>query len=63
MGIFRKLGWPVVPDPVAYKSDQAHSFYLGDNLHQLKRSTHEWLGLLVYYLTGRTDALFPAPSP
>ena len=63
MGIFRKLGWPVVPDPVAYKSDQPHSYYLGDNLHQLRRSTHEWLGLLVYYLTGRTDALFPAPSP
>jgi uncharacterized SAM-binding protein YcdF (DUF218 family) len=61
VGIFLKLGWPVLPDPVAYKSDQPHSYYLGDNLHALNRGVHEWLGLLVYRLTGRTDALFPAP--
>ncbi len=61
MGIFRKLDWPVTPVPVAYKSDEAHSYFLGDNLHELDRSVHEWLGLLVYRLTGKTDALFPAP--
>jgi uncharacterized SAM-binding protein YcdF (DUF218 family) len=62
VGIFRKLDWPVVPIPVAYKSDAHHSSFLGDNLHELDRSSHEWLGLLVYRLTGKTDALFPAPA-
>ena len=61
VGIFRKLGWPVTPVPVAYKADNHHSYFLGDNLYQLDRGVHEWLGLLVYYLTGKTDALFPAP--
>jgi hypothetical protein len=23
---------------------------------------HEWVGLLVYWLTGRSDALFPGPT-
>jgi uncharacterized SAM-binding protein YcdF (DUF218 family) len=62
VGIFRKLDWPVTPVPVAYKSDTQHSSYLGDNLHELDRGSHEWLGLLVYRLTGKTDALFPAPA-
>ena len=62
VGIFRQLEWPVTPVPVAYKADNHHSYYLGDNLYQLDRSCHEWLGLLVYYLTGKTDALFPAPE-
>lgn len=62
VGIFRKLEWPVMPVPVAYKSDARHSFYLGDNLYELDRGVHEWLGLLVYRLTGKTDALFPAPA-
>ena len=62
VGIFRKLNWPVVPVPVAYKSDSRHSFLLGDNLQDLDRASHEWLGLLVYRLTGKTNALFPAPG-
>ena len=62
IGIFRKSGWPVVPVPVAYKSDSPHNYYLGDNLRQLDRGSHEWLGLLMYRLTGKTDALFPAPA-
>jgi uncharacterized SAM-binding protein YcdF (DUF218 family) len=61
VGIFRKAGWPVVAIPVSYKSDWPHSFVLADNLQDLDDSVHEWLGLLVYYLTGKTDALFPAP--
>ena len=62
VGIFRRLGWPVVPVPVAFKSDSQHSYFLGDNLHALDHSVHEWLGLVVYRITGKTDALFPAPA-
>jgi uncharacterized SAM-binding protein YcdF (DUF218 family) len=62
VGIFRKLDWPVTAIPVAYKSDSAHDYFLGANLHAIDRTAHEWLGLLVYRVTGKTDALFPAPS-
>jgi uncharacterized SAM-binding protein YcdF (DUF218 family) len=62
MGIFRKLGWPVIPVPVGYKSDGANSIDFANHLAQLDGAVHEWLGLLVYRLTGRTDALFPAPQ-
>ncbi|MEO8896353.1 MAG: YdcF family protein [Rhizomicrobium sp.] len=62
VGIFRKLNWPVTAIPVAYKSDGAHDYLLGANLHAIDRTVHEWLGLLVYRITGKTDALFPAPS-
>ena len=61
VGIFRKLGWPVLAVPVAYKSDASHSYFLGDNLDELDRTFHEWLGLPVYRVTGKTDALFPGP--
>jgi uncharacterized SAM-binding protein YcdF (DUF218 family) len=62
VGIFRRLNWPVVPVPVAFKSDSHHSFSLGGNLNDLDRGSHEWLGLLLYRLIGKTDALFPAPG-
>ena len=61
VGIFRKAGWPVVAIPVSYKSDWPHSFILADNLSDLDDSTHEWLGLLIYRLTGKTDSFFPGP--
>jgi len=62
VGIFRKLGWPVMAVPVAYKSDSPQSYFLGDDLREVDRAVHEWLGLLVYRVTGKTDALFPAPA-
>lgn len=62
VGIFRKAGWPVIAVPVDYKADKQGGMELGDNLSELDRAAHEWLGLLVYYLTGKTDALFPAPG-
>jgi uncharacterized SAM-binding protein YcdF (DUF218 family) len=62
VGIFRKAGWPVIAVPVAYKADKPNAFDLGDNLSQLDHAAHEWLGLLVYYIAGKTDALFPAPG-
>jgi uncharacterized SAM-binding protein YcdF (DUF218 family) len=60
MGVFRKLGWPVIPVPVAYKADFSSQNFAA-NLRLLDNSVHEWLGLLAYRLDGRTDALFPAP--
>jgi uncharacterized SAM-binding protein YcdF (DUF218 family) len=29
---------------------------------ELDHALHEWIGLVVYYITGKTDRLFPAPA-
>jgi uncharacterized SAM-binding protein YcdF (DUF218 family) len=61
VGIFHKLGWPILPVPVAYKTD-SRQFDFAQNLHLLDEAMHEWLGLVAYRLAGRTDALFPSPE-
>ena len=61
VGIFRRLGWTVIPHPVAYKSD---SIYVADFAGRLKAfdgAVREWVGLVAYRLLDRTDALFPGP--
>jgi hypothetical protein len=32
-----------------------------DNVRSLETATHEWIGLVVYRLTGRSAAWFPSP--
>jgi uncharacterized SAM-binding protein YcdF (DUF218 family) len=61
VGVFRKQDWPVIAVPVAYKSDFRSSQNFAANLHLLDGAAHEWLGLAAYWLSGRTDTLFPAP--
>ncbi len=65
VGIFRQLGWAVVPVPVGYKSGRLNSatfaFDLASKLGYLDTALHEWAGLVAYRLMGRTDSLFPAP--
>lgn len=62
VGIFSKAGWPVIPVPVAYKSDNDYNTHLSDGLGMIDRAAHEWIGLIVYRLTGKTDTLFPSPA-
>lgn len=66
MGIFRKLDIPVTPWPVDYRSGGHET--LGLDLTQPSLNTEllgialrEWIGLVGYYATGRTAALYPAP--
>jgi uncharacterized SAM-binding protein YcdF (DUF218 family) len=65
VGIFRAIGWQVLPWPVSYKSShrllQWLPVSLGIHLTQLDEASHEWIGLIAYRLMGRTDALFPGP--
>ena len=67
VGSFRKAGWTVIPYPVDYKFTGKEEFNLSFDfaagLGGLASGSHEWLGLLFYRLTGKTDAFFPAPSP
>lgn len=65
VGVFRKAGWPVFAAPVDYRTDGRWnlelSFSLTNGLALVSAASHEWLGLVAYRLTGRTDSLFPAP--
>jgi uncharacterized SAM-binding protein YcdF (DUF218 family) len=66
VGIFRRVGFPVVPYPVAYRTfGDERDFEMSqptlDKLSMLELGVREYIGLLAYRLTGKTDALFPAP--
>ena len=68
MGSFRRAGFPVTPYPVGYTTLGLSDDYWGirlevsSNLVRADIAVHEWLGLLAYWLTGRTDALLPGPD-
>jgi len=66
IGSFRAAGFAVEPWPVDYRSGGVfHPFKvyasLPEGLRQLDFITKEYVGLLAYWLTGRTNALFPGP--
>ncbi|HYH37824.1 MAG TPA: YdcF family protein [Azospirillum sp.] len=67
VGIFRRVGWDVLPYPVDYRSRPGPRpyviFELDGNLDKLSWAVREWIGLVAYRLMDRTDALFPAPRP
>jgi uncharacterized SAM-binding protein YcdF (DUF218 family) len=67
MGCFRKAGLIVEPWPVDYrtrgKADLTRPFgKVSEGLRRVDMASREWVGLFVYWLTGRTDTLFPAPA-
>ena len=65
VGVFRAHGWEVIPYPVDYtmnpnaelKSPMSFTHGLGS----LYTATHEWIGLIAYWLNGKSDAAFPKP--
>lgn len=66
MGIFRRAGFKVIAYPVAYRtfSDNRDWGFLvaaSDRILTLDLAVKEWIGLLAYRLTHKTNALFPAP--
>jgi uncharacterized SAM-binding protein YcdF (DUF218 family) len=54
VGCFRKAGFSILPWPLLGERTADRSWF--------PFAGREWLGLLVYWLIGRTDALFPGPS-
>lgn len=67
MGLFRKVGFPVIPWPTDYRTTGKEGVSLfGDNPADLLQTTdvaiREWIGLFAYWATGRIDTLFPAPD-
>jgi uncharacterized SAM-binding protein YcdF (DUF218 family) len=65
VGLFRKQGWPVIPYPVDYITLPARGWTLSlENLggqSMLDAAVHEFLGMAVAYVLGRSDSLYPAP--
>jgi uncharacterized SAM-binding protein YcdF (DUF218 family) len=66
VGCFRRVGFPVEAYPVDYDTPPRMklrpSTQFGRGLDKADTAVHEWLGLVVYWLTGRTGELLPAPA-
>lgn len=66
VGCFREVGWSVLPWPTDYRTsgpDDLKGIVMrpSGGLTIVDIATKEWIGLVAYWLSGRTDALFPAP--
>ncbi len=63
VGIFCKIGWKVIPYPVDHMINIDNlfgiEFSLSGHLNVLETAIHEWMGLFIYYITGKTSGLFP----
>jgi len=67
IGAFREAGFDVDAWPVDYRTrgeeDLTRPFdKVSEGLRRVDTATREWVGLLAYWLTGRTSTLFPAPA-
>ena len=64
VGIFCKQEWPVIPFPVDHATEPGSlisvNLLLAEHLRGLNIALKEWVGLIAYYLTGKTPALLPS---
>ncbi|MBT5549591.1 MAG: YdcF family protein [Nitrospina sp.] len=65
VGVFRSIGWPVIPYPVDFsttgKIELGIIFDGLENINSISWALHEWVGIVAYRLMGRTSELFPGP--
>lgn len=66
VGAFRQAGFPVVAYPVDYLTEGSRDLWrpqprVGAGLDRVDGIAKEWVGLLAYRLSGRSDALLPGP--
>jgi uncharacterized SAM-binding protein YcdF (DUF218 family) len=67
IGVFRKAGFPVEAYPVDWRTrgpaDILRPFdTMGAGLRRTDTAVREWVGLLVYWVSGRSAQLFPGPA-
>jgi len=67
IGIFRKVGFTVEAYPVDWRTrgpqDAVRPFEsMGSGIRRTDTAVREWVGLVVYWLTGKSSELFPRPS-
>ena len=65
IAIARHLGWDMLADPTSYLSVPPGSGLpqaeMVRKIDHLGTALHEWIGLLAYWLEGRTETIFPIP--
>ena len=65
IGCFRKAGFVVEPWPVDYRTTGRVELMteagIAEGLQQIDFVMRQYVGLLMYYIAGRTDALLPGP--
>lgn len=60
VGVFRQAGIDVLPYPVDFRvSKNRWRPNLNQNMHDLNTAVREWIGLVAYHYTDRTDELLP----
>jgi len=67
VGLFRKAGFPVEAYPVDWRMGDkgdlvSFTTVAPEGLYKTDIATREWIGLIAYRLTGKTDDLLPGPS-
>ncbi len=64
VGVFRKVGWNVIPYPTDYRvipGKRQPNIGFAEKLQIIDQTAKEWVGLVSYYLLGRSSAVFPKP--
>jgi uncharacterized SAM-binding protein YcdF (DUF218 family) len=66
VGVFRRAGFPIEAYPVDWRTRGAQDFAsafltVSDGLSRTDTAVHEWLGLVVYWMTRRSTELLPGP--
>ena len=67
VGVFRSAGFDVIAAPVDYRTRDARDLVrmfasIPAGLERFDLGVREWIGLIGYRLTGRTDTLMPGPK-
>jgi uncharacterized SAM-binding protein YcdF (DUF218 family) len=66
VGAYRAANINIQPYPVDYRTELSTPLIsypnAGRNFYQLDFAVHEWVGLLAYYISGRSNNIFPAPQ-
>jgi uncharacterized SAM-binding protein YcdF (DUF218 family) len=68
VGLFRKAGFDVEPYPVDWRMGGRGDLLRFSNsplegLVRVDAASREWIGLLAYWMSGKTSELFPGPKP
>ena len=60
--IGKKLGWKFIPYAVDFQAGKKiiwiPSIYFLTNMNRFNSSSHEWIGLIAYYIMGRTNKIY-----
>lgn len=67
VGVFRRADFAVEPHPVDWRTNGTADLFkpfgsLAAGLARTDAAAHEWAGLFVYWVTGRSSEFFPGPK-